>query len=66
MGCIGPCYPYFDIFIVLALRGILVFVFLLGPINRTLEEWSSLPLLLVSFRISILERVSHEIDFYFQ
>jgi hypothetical protein len=24
MGCIGPCYPYFAIFIVLGPRGMLV------------------------------------------
>jgi hypothetical protein len=29
IDCVGHCYPYFTIFIVLGLRGILVFVFFL-------------------------------------
>jgi hypothetical protein len=48
MGCIGPFYPNFAIFYVLGTRGILSFSLLLGPINRTLEGWGSLPLLLPS------------------
>jgi hypothetical protein len=33
------------------------------PINRTLEGWGSLPLLLFSFALLSLERVIHELVF---
>jgi hypothetical protein len=47
---IGPCYTYFATFFVLGRSGIVVFFsLLLVPINRTLEGWSSLLLLLFSF-----------------
>jgi hypothetical protein len=36
---------------------------LLGPINRTLEGWISLPLLLLSFAFSSLDRVDEELYF---
>jgi hypothetical protein len=49
IGCVGPYYPYFAVYFVLGPMGILVFCLLLRPMNRTLEGWSSLPLLQVSF-----------------
>jgi hypothetical protein len=44
-GCVGLFYPKNVVSSVLGPRGIVVFILLLGPINRTLEEWSSFPLL---------------------
>jgi hypothetical protein len=44
-GYVGPFYPKIDVFIVLGPRGNLVFSLLLGLINRTVEGWGYLPLL---------------------
>jgi hypothetical protein len=52
MYCVGPCYPYFVIFIVLGSRCILVFLFFLGHINRTLKGCGTLSILLFLFCIS--------------
>jgi hypothetical protein len=54
IGCIGTYYPYFVVFILLGPRGIVVISLLLESINRTLERWSSLPLLTFSFPFSSL------------
>jgi hypothetical protein len=45
-GRIGPLYPQIAVFYVFDARGILFLRFLLGTINRTLEGYSSLLLLL--------------------
>jgi hypothetical protein len=55
-----PCYPCFAIFYVLGPRGICL---LLRPINKTLEGWSFLSLLLTSFSFLRLERVCRELYF---
>jgi hypothetical protein len=46
MGYVRPFYPKIAIFDVLDYMRNLVFNLLLGPINRTLEDWSSLQLIL--------------------
>jgi hypothetical protein len=63
MGCIGPFYPRIAIFYVLGIRGIIVFSFLLGVINKALEGWSFLPLLQLSYAISRLGLVYQELIF---
>jgi hypothetical protein len=51
MDCVGLFYPKITILYVLGPRGNLVFSLLLGPINRTLEGWDSLPLHHLSYAI---------------
>jgi hypothetical protein len=63
-GCVRPIYRKIAVFIVLGPRAVWSFSLLLGPINRTLGGWGSLPLLLASFPFPRLERVSQELDFY--
>jgi hypothetical protein len=65
-GCVGPFYPKIVVFYVLGPMGNLIFSLLLGPINRTLEGWGSLPLLLFLFAFPSLERVCQELKFLFQ
>jgi hypothetical protein len=64
MDCVRPFYPKISVFYVLGPRGNLVFSFLLGPINRTLEGWDSLPLLYFHFALLRLES-EHELKFSF-
>jgi hypothetical protein len=45
MDYVEPCYLYFIVFYVLDYRGIVVFLSFVWTINRSLEGWSSLPLI---------------------
>jgi hypothetical protein len=56
--------PKIIVFYVLGPIGNLVFSLLLGPINRTLEGWDSLPLLQLLYAIPILGLVSHKLNFH--
>jgi hypothetical protein len=59
-GRVRPFYPNFVVFHVLGPRDSLVFSILLGPINRILDGWDSLPLLHVSFGFLRVGLVWHE------
>jgi hypothetical protein len=62
-GCVGPFYPKIIIFYVLCPKGNLVFSLLLGPRNKTLEEYDSLLFLLAFFVFLRLIVVCNELFF---
>jgi hypothetical protein len=65
MRCIGLFYHKIIVFYVLGSRGNLIFSLLLGHINRTLEGWSSLPLLHFSICISKIQESEPRTNFHF-